>query len=108
MWNNWNGQILFRRSRGKGNGSLNVIRFEAGKIGKNFLDGSSIGEAGKHSAQGHSRALKDRLAAANSGITNDAVLVAFRIARCAAHVFAFDFSQSIISLQAVFLPYFMP
>ena len=68
MWNNWNGQILFRRSRGKGNGSLNVIRFETGKIGKNFLDGSSIGEAGKHSAQRHPGAFPDRAAAEDSRV----------------------------------------
>jgi hypothetical protein len=81
----WYGQILFGGGGGESNGGLDVFGFQAGEVGENIFGGISAREAGQYGPKRYARAPKDRLSAANAGVTDDSLYVGFGIACRTAH-----------------------
>jgi hypothetical protein len=79
--NRRNGQVLLGGSGGKRDSGLNVLGFQAREIGKNVLGGISVGQGREYGAQSDARPLEDRLSAADSSITGNALFVGFQVSR---------------------------
>jgi hypothetical protein len=86
VWNFWDWQVLFGRSGGKRNGGLNILSFQAGKIGKDIFRGVAISQACEYGAQGDAGPFEHGLTTAGSLVPDDPFSVVLEIASCVAHV----------------------
>ena len=87
MRNFRNGQVLFSGRGGKGDRSLNIVGFEARKIGEDLLDGIAVSQTSEDGAQGNTGTLEYRFSAANFLVPDNTLFFGSQLAACA-HVVA--------------------